>query len=187
VKRPPFFSWWVEKSRYKIPCNYIRKLLPVFNWNKYGCTIFLKFQIVQNEISTHLKHCLGFSFVFSAPAAAWRNLFSASGISCSGRYQPGSTGIFWPAEGTSQLVTTSKKWKNPSSALRRKRTWVQALLLYFMHFFFQFNCFRIWCPPNLIGICSSSSGCFMPSFAWKEIPNHGWMDGYVHKSCGARF
>ncbi len=27
-------------------------------------------------------------------------------------------------EGTCQPVTISKKWKNPSSALRRKRTWV---------------------------------------------------------------
>jgi hypothetical protein len=49
----------------------------------------------------------------------------------SGRYQLGCcTGIFWPAEGTSQAVTISKKWKNPSSALRRTRTCVQALLLY---------------------------------------------------------
>jgi hypothetical protein len=60
----------VEKSRYKIPSKYIRKLLPVFNWNKYGCTIFLKIQIVENEISPHLKHCLDISFVFSAPAPA---------------------------------------------------------------------------------------------------------------------
>jgi hypothetical protein len=45
-----------------------------------------------------------------------------------------------------------------------------------MHVFFQFNSFRIWCPPNWIGICSSSFGCFMLCFAWKEIPNHGWMD-----------
>jgi hypothetical protein len=37
---------------------------------------------------------------------------------------------FWPAEGTSQPVTISKKWKNPSSALRRKRTWIQALPAY---------------------------------------------------------
>jgi hypothetical protein len=40
------------------------------------------------------------------------------------------TGIFWPAEGTSQAVTISKKWENPSSALRRTRTCVHALLLY---------------------------------------------------------
>jgi len=35
---------------------------------------------------------------------------------------------FWPVEGTTQLVTISKKWKIPSFALHRKRTWVQALL-----------------------------------------------------------
>jgi hypothetical protein len=35
--------------------------------------------------------------------------------------------VFSKREGTSQLVTISKKWKNPSSALRRRRTWVQAL------------------------------------------------------------
>jgi hypothetical protein len=51
----------------------------------------------------------------------------ASGILCGGRYPPGCTGIFWPAERTRQPVTISKKWKNPSSALCRKRTWVQAL------------------------------------------------------------
>ncbi len=50
-----------------------------------------------------------------------------SSLTC-GRYQPGSIGIFWPAEGTSQNVTISKKWKNPSFPLPRKRTWVQALL-----------------------------------------------------------
>jgi len=39
-----------------------------------------------------LKHCLDFSFVFSAPLSVWRNLFSARGIFCGGRYQQG--GIF---------------------------------------------------------------------------------------------
>ncbi len=37
------------------------------------------------------------------------------------------TMIFWPAEGTSQPVTISKKWTNPSSTLFRKRTGVHAL------------------------------------------------------------
>ncbi len=64
--------------------------------------------------SPHVKHCLDFSFVFSALLHAWRNLFSASGI-------------FWWEEGTSQPITISKKWKNSSSALHRKRIWVQAL------------------------------------------------------------
>jgi hypothetical protein len=45
-----------------------------------------------------------------------------------GRYQPGCTGIFWPAKGTSQPVAISKRLKNPSSTSRRKGTWVQALL-----------------------------------------------------------
>jgi hypothetical protein len=70
--------------------------------------------------SKSVKHCLDFSFVFSAPLPAWRNLFSASGSFCGGRYQPGFTGIFCAVEGTSQSVTICKKWKNPSSALRRK-------------------------------------------------------------------
>ncbi len=74
----------------------------------------------------HVKQCLDFSFVFSAPLPAWRNLFSESGIFCGGRYQPGSTGIFWPAEPTSQPVIISKKWKKFSSALHRESTWVQA-------------------------------------------------------------
>ncbi len=60
--------------------------------------------------SQSIKHYLDFSFVFSAPLPAWKNLFSAIGIFCGGRYQPGCTGIFWPAEGTSQPLTISKKW-----------------------------------------------------------------------------
>ncbi len=80
------------------------------------------------------KHCLDFSFVFSAPLPAWRDLFSASRIIfCGERYQPGCTGIFWPAEGTSQPVTIFKKRKNPSSPLHEgkrlefEKTWVQVL------------------------------------------------------------
>ncbi len=81
----------------------------------------------RQELGRMVKHCLDFSFVFSAPLPAWENLFSASGIFCGGRYhQPGCTGIFWPAEGTNQPITISKKWKNLSSALCRKSTWVQA-------------------------------------------------------------
>ncbi len=56
-----------------------------------------------------VKHYLDFSFVFSAPFPAWKDLFSASRIFCDGRYQPVRTGMFWPAEGTSQPVTIYKK------------------------------------------------------------------------------
>jgi len=70
------------------------------------------------------KHCLGFSFEFSAPLPAWRDLFSASRNFCGERYQPGCTEIFWPAEGTGQPVTIFKKLKNSSSPLPRKKTWV---------------------------------------------------------------
>jgi hypothetical protein len=73
-------------------------------------------------LQSYVKHCLDFSYVFSAPLPAWRNLSSASG-----RYQPSCTRIFWPAEGTSQPVTISKNWKNLSSALRRKKSSVQTL------------------------------------------------------------
>jgi hypothetical protein len=62
------------------------------------------------------KAAPGFSFVFSAPLPAWRNLFSAKGILCSGRYQPGCTGIFWPAERTSQpekIPALLNVWKGP--------------------------------------------------------------------------
>jgi hypothetical protein len=45
------------------------------------------------DFLTFVKHCLGFSFVFSAPLPAWRNLFSLRGIFCGGRYQLGCTGI----------------------------------------------------------------------------------------------
>ncbi len=54
-----------------------------------------------------VKYCLNFSFVFSAPLPAWRNLFSASGIFCGGKYQPGCTGIFWLLA----LGTDLKSWK----------------------------------------------------------------------------
>jgi hypothetical protein len=43
---------------------------------------------VSAGVSLCVKHCLDFSFVFSAPLPAWRNLFSASWIFCGGRYQP---------------------------------------------------------------------------------------------------
>jgi hypothetical protein len=52
-------------------------------------------------------------------------VFIKQEIFCCGRYQLGYTGIFWPEEGTSQLVTISiQRSKTPSSALLRKRTWV---------------------------------------------------------------
>jgi hypothetical protein len=84
-----------------------------------------------------VKHCLDFSFVFSAPLPAWENLFSASGIFCGGRYQPGCTGIFWPAEGTNQPITISKKWKNPSSALRRNLSTGPSVIFFYL-------CLRCW-------------------------------------------
>ncbi len=86
------------------------------------------FQLLKGTgLSSHVKHCLDFLYVFSAPLPTWRNLFSANGIFCGGSLQPGCTGIFGPAEGTSQPLTISKKWKNPSSTLCRKRIWVQVL------------------------------------------------------------
>ncbi len=78
----------------------------------------------KDPLSAYVKHSLDFSFVVSAPLPACWNLFSARGIFCGGRYQPGYTGIFRPAEGTSQPVTISKKWKNRCSAVLWKRTWV---------------------------------------------------------------
>jgi hypothetical protein len=73
----------------------------------------------------HMKHCLDFSFVYSVPLPAWRNLFSASGIFCGGRYQPGCTRIFWLVEGTCHYFLKVKK---SQLCFRRKRTWVHALL-----------------------------------------------------------
>jgi hypothetical protein len=55
-----------------------------------------------------------FSFVFSAPLLAWRNLFSVHWELLTPLWNV-------PA---SQPVTISKKWKNPSSALGRRRTCV---------------------------------------------------------------
>jgi len=58
---------------------------------------------------SNVKHCVDFSFLFSAPLPPSRNLLAASGIFCGGRYQPGCPGIFLPAEGTSQPITVSQK------------------------------------------------------------------------------
>jgi hypothetical protein len=69
-----------------------------------------------------------FLCIFSS-LPALRNLFSAMGIFCSGRYQPG---LHWDLLISGRLpgqrITISKMWKNPSSALSRKGTWVQTLL-----------------------------------------------------------
>ncbi len=78
----------------------------------------------QSKLPVHVNHCLDFPSYFELPYLPGKNLFSASRIFYGGWYQPGCTGIFWPAQGTSQPVTISKTWKNPSSVLRRKRTWL---------------------------------------------------------------
>jgi len=62
-----------------------------------------------------------FHLYFSAPLPAWRNLFSATGIFCDGRYQPGCTGIFWLAEGTCHYFLKVKK---SQLCFTWKRTWV---------------------------------------------------------------
>jgi hypothetical protein len=56
-----------------------------------------------------VKHCLDFSFVFSSPLPALRILFSASGVFCGGRWQPGCTGIFWPAANQPTALGTGLK------------------------------------------------------------------------------
>jgi hypothetical protein len=56
-----------------------------------------------------VKHCLDFSFVFSSPLPAWRNLFSASGIFCGGRWYPSCTGILWPAAYQPKALGTGLK------------------------------------------------------------------------------
>ncbi len=90
--------------------SFIRSVTLFSSW-KWAVGITSGNSLLPGHYPTCVKHCLDFSFVFSSPLLAWRNLFSASGIFCVGRYQPGCTGIFWPAEGTSQTVTISKKVK----------------------------------------------------------------------------
>jgi hypothetical protein len=79
--------------------------------------------------SNSINPCLDFCFVFSAPLFVQRNLFSARGIFCSGRYQPGCIGIFWLVEGTSQPVIILKCEKIPALLYLEKgpEQWVQAL------------------------------------------------------------
>ncbi len=72
------------------------------------CTSSGRAHLWQVDVLGDVKHCPIFSLVFLYPLHAWRNLLSSSGIFHRGRYQPGCTGIFWPAEGTSQLVDLKK-------------------------------------------------------------------------------
>ncbi len=61
---------------------------------KMGCGHYtLGNSLLPGHYPTYAEHCLDFSFVFSSPLLAWRNLFSASGIFC--------------GEGTSQAVLGS--------------------------------------------------------------------------------
>jgi hypothetical protein len=76
--------------------------------------------------SPHVKHCLDFSFVFSAPLRAWTNLFSASGISALECTSQAVLGSSYQRKVPASVPLFLKKWKNPSFALRRKRTRVQA-------------------------------------------------------------
>jgi hypothetical protein len=64
--------------------------------------------------------------IFGSLTCLKKRVFS-KGTFCGGKYQPDYTGNFWPGEGTSQPIAISKKWKNPSSPLHRKRTGAQAL------------------------------------------------------------
>ncbi len=80
-------------------------------------------------------------------------------------------GCFWPTEGTSQPITISETWKNPSSAFHRKRTWVQAVLW--------FSICSLGLPAwdtdlksrkgLYLGPSPIHSICLGSSFSWKEI------------------
>ncbi len=73
--------------------------------------------LLPNEITAagfQIRKALPGFFLCIFSSLTWRDLFWASRIFCGWRYQPGSTGIFWPADGTSQPVTISEKWKAPS-------------------------------------------------------------------------
>ncbi len=56
--------------------------------------------LLPNEITAagfQIRKALPGFFLCIFSSLTWRNLFSASRIFCSWRYQPGCTGIFWPA------------------------------------------------------------------------------------------
>ncbi len=65
-----------------------------------------------NNLTTHnvasKQWCLDFSFVFSAPLPAWRNLFSASGIFFSGGRLPASLSLFLKSEKIPALLYVGK-------------------------------------------------------------------------------
>ncbi len=76
-----------------------------------------------------IKHCLDFSFVFSAPLHCLKKPV----LSKRDLLRWKVPAMYWDlltSGKVSQPLTISIKWKNLSSALRRKRTWVHALLLY---------------------------------------------------------
>jgi hypothetical protein len=81
-------------------------------------------ELVNLVVDFHMfvKHCLDFSFVFSAPLPAWRNLISLRGIFCGGRYQlkvPASLSLCLKSEKTPALLHLRKDLSTgPSSILK---------------------------------------------------------------------
>ncbi len=93
----------------------VRKLLKCICL-KWACIAHLNMSVLTVHqcwavLDFCIKHCLDFSFVFLPEETCFQQAgsFAVEGTS---RAVPR---IFWPAEGTSQPVTVSKKWKNPSS------------------------------------------------------------------------
>ncbi len=86
--------------------------------------MFLEYSL-EGIFLQYVKHCLDFSFVFSAPLPARRNLFSASGIFYGRRYQPGyNTRNFWPAEGRVACAMTEHFYLLISFFLISSSFWV---------------------------------------------------------------
>jgi hypothetical protein len=92
-------------------------------------------ELVNLVVDFHMfvKHRLDFSFVFSAPLRTCleKPVFIKGDLLL---WKVRRARLYWDLltslKVTSEPVTMSKKWKNPSSALPRKRIWVKALLLY---------------------------------------------------------
>ncbi len=63
-----------------------------------------KMQIYKELSTQKVSTAWIFPLYFQLPYLPEETCFHQGGIFCGGRYRPGCTGIFWSAEGTSQIT-----------------------------------------------------------------------------------
>ncbi len=110
-------GWRCFKCMCLFFCVYIYTELFLHKWN-----VFIQFYTFTYKSKVIRKALPGlFLCIFSSRTCLKKPVFSKRdllGVGGEGTSQA-TLGVFWPAEGTSQPVTISKKRRNPSSALHR--------------------------------------------------------------------